>query len=435
MIFHVGIYEQEKANQFLRRLWAEFRKDFGKCAWQYTPHKIGKANLIFLGMMDIGISEGALQVEISYEKKGTIKNISFDFISQKPSNHRIREINEQIKVIIETSKTKLNQISECFFETGVVSLFQALGYYRGEAFITHLSQGNKFNLSISTLGYDEIDAQTECKSKILKFLDLLSVETNSCFWMDNLVKKAGEEVDEEEVFVKDLEWIDDYPLICEALRLSEAGKKFIELIAQDKLNKDQELFLSACNHFHTARKYDAQVSDLLKHRSMEEVESGVYQITFEERDKQLSIAAKMGATHMEIASVLYISALEVASSIGIEEPKNCPECDQKVYSIGRRVVDMVEKYLNTHLAKEFKRYYGKRSKYLHAGKLILNYSYIGTTIPQLDPSDSTGCRVHSGIPLLNLREYTSFCLRKVLQSLVADSNVENVTTEQEKSQD
>jgi hypothetical protein len=434
MIFHVGIYDQEEANQFLRRLWAEFRKEFSKCAWQYIPHKIGEANLIILGMMDIGIPEGVLQVEISYLKKGTIKTISFDFISQKPSNNRIRELNKKIKIIIETSKIKLNQTSKFFFKIGVISLFQALGYYKGEAFTTYFSNGNKFNLSIATLGYDELDAQTECKRKILGCLDLLSIETNSCFWIDNLVSKAGEEV-EEEVFVKDLEWIDDYPLICEALRLSEAGKKFIELIAQDKLNKDQELFLSACNHFHTARKYDAQVSELLKHRSMEEVESGVYQITFEERDEQLSIAAKMGATHREIASVLYISALEVASSIGIEEPKNCPECDQKVYSIRRRVVDMVEKYLNTHLAREFKRYYGKRSKYLHAGELIFNYSYIGTTIPQLDPSDSTGCRVHSGIPLLNLREYTSFCLRKVLQSLVADSNVENVTTEQEKSQD
>jgi hypothetical protein len=433
MIFHVEIYEQEKANQFLRRLWAEFRKEFGKCAWQYIPHKIGQANLIAFGMMDIGIPEGVLQVEISYLQKGTIKTISFDFISQKPANNRIREIKQKIKIIIETSKIKLNQTSSFFFETGVVSLFQALGYYRGEAFITHFSNGNKFNLSIETLGYDELDAQTNCKSKILECFDLFSIETNSCFWIDKLVGKFDEE--EEEVFVKDLEWIDDYPLVGETLRLSEAGKNFIELIAQDKLDSNQELFLRACNHFHTARKYDAQVYDLLKYRSMEEVESGVYQINFEERDEQLSIAAKMGATHMEIASVLYISALEVASSIGIEEPKNCPECHQKVYSIGRRVVDMVGKYLNTHLAIEFKQYYRKRSKYLHAGELISNYSYIGTTIPQLDPSDPTGCRVHSGIPLLNLREYTSFCLRKVLQSLVANSHVENVTTEKEKSQD
>ncbi len=134
------------------------------------------------------------------------------------------------------------------------------------------------------------------------------------------------------------------------------------------------------------------------------------------------MAAKMGSTHMEIASVLYISALEVASSIDIEEPKNCSQCGQKLYSIGRRVVDMLEKYLNVHLGKEFKGYYGKRSKYLHSGELLFNYSYIGTTIPQLDPSDPTGCKVHSGIPLLNLREYTSFCLRKVLQSLTADSD-------------
>jgi hypothetical protein len=420
MIFNVGIDDNEEANKFLRKLWAEFRREFGKCGWNYSPHTIGEAHTIIFGMMDIGIPEGALQVDIFYLKKGTIQTISFDFIEQKPSEDRVNELNQRIQAIISISKSNFYQPSKFFLETGIDSLFMPLGYYKGEAFLTHLSQGTRFNLAIETKGYDDIDVQTECKSKILQCLDLLSIETNSTFWHDVLVNEAEQDVDNEEILVQDLDWIDDYPVINKKFRLSKAGKKFLDLISKDQLNKAQELFLMACNHFHTARKYDAQVYDCLKHHSTEEIESGLYQITLEERDERLSMAAKMGSTHMEIASVLYISALEVASSIDIEKPKNCPQCGQTVYGIGRRVVDMVEKYLNVHLGKEFKRYYGKRSKYLHAGELLYNYSYIGITIPQLDPSDQTGCRVNSAIPLVNLREYTSFCLRKVLQSLTAD---------------
>lgn len=417
MKFSIGIDNREDANKFLRRLWAEFRNEFGKCVWHYTPYRMGENNTIIFGMMDIGIPEGALQVDVFYIRKGTIQTINFDFVQCKLSLDRYQELNQKIEKIIKNSKSNFNQTLKFFYRVGIYNIFLPLGYYKGNNFYIDSSQENKFNLGIATLGYDEIDAQTKCKSKILQCLDLLSVETNSPFWSDEPVDEIQQDV-EKEVFMENLEWIDDYPVIEDKLRLSKSGKKFLDLIAGDGLNKEQKLFLRACNHFHTARKYDAQVNNLLKHTLTEEIDSGHYEITLEERDERLTMAAKMGATHMEIASVLYLSALEVVSSIGIEESKNCPQCNQKVYSIGSRVVNMVEKYHSSHLGKEFRGYYSKRSKYLHAGELLSNYSYTGTTIPQLDPSDPTGCEVHSGIPLPNLREYTSFCLRKVLQSLV-----------------
>jgi len=377
-------------------------------------------------MMDIEIPEGSLLVSICYVRRGTIKTISFGFIDQEPSELRFNELNQKIQEIINISKKNVDQRSEFFFKTAINSIVKPLGYYKGEAFAIHCSQGSTFNLKISTKGYDKIDAQTWYQSKILKCLDLLSVETNSPFWKYSVVSEAEQE--NEEIFVEDLEWIDDYPVINEKLRLSKSGKLFLDLIAQDKLNEPQEILLRACNHFHTARKYDAQIYDRLKYHSAEEVESGLYQINFEERDEKLSIAAKMGSTHMEIASVLYLSSLEVASSINFQN-KTCPECSQPVYSIKNRVADMVKKYLTFKLAKEFKEYYNKRSKYLHEAELLCNYSYIGITIPQLnlsdipqlDPSDPTNIdSIYSSIPLLNLREYTSFCLRKILQSLVSE---------------
>jgi hypothetical protein len=417
MIFNVGISDQKEANIFLRKLWAAFRQEFGKCTWQYIPYKDGKTNTIFFGMMDIGITEGVLEVSISYSKKGTIRDIKFNLTNSKKSNNKNKNLQKKIQTLIHTAKTNLIE-NKFIPETRVTTIHRGLGYYKGEAFSIHRSYENRFNIAIETLGYDYVDAATEYNRKLLHCLDLLSVETNSPFW-NELVNQGDQIVyEEEENFVEGLDWIDDYPVIAKKLTLSKAGKKFLDLIAKDEVEKSQETFLRACNHFHTARKYDSQVYDQLKYSSIDEIETGVYEITIEERDERLSMAAKMGATHREVASVLYISALEVASSIGVE-PKNCTECGQEIYGIRYRVGNMVEKYLNAVLAKEFKSYYDKRSKYLHAGKLLFNYSYMGTTIPQLNPLDPTGCNVHCGIPLKNLREYTSFCLRKVLQSLVA----------------
>lgn len=426
MIFNVEINNPEEANKFLRSLWAEFRKEFGKCAWNYMPHKIGETQTILLGLMDINLPEGVVQVNIYYHRKGTIKDIGFIFPKESIDENRYKEIDNSFKTIINTAKNNLHKTLTFSYKTAVSTIYKSLGYYRSGNFVIHSSSENKFNFSITTSGYDDIDAETNCNTQVISFLDLLSVETNSAFWGDKFVDQLEQKIDREEIFVEDMEWIDDYPIISEKLRLSKAGKTFLDLIAKDELNKDKKLFLKACNHFHTARKYDAQVHDLFKCSSTQEVEQGVYQLSLEERDNGLSMAFRMGASHREIASVLYISALEVASSIGIEDAKNCTECGQKLYNIRSRVSNMIENHFNPSLAKDFKGYYDKRSNYLHAGELLFNYSYIGTTIPQLDPSDPTGCKVHSGIPLLNLREYTSFCLRKILQSLLVKEVVDDM---------
>ncbi len=269
MIFNVEIHDNEEANKFLRKRWAEFRREFGKCAWNYIPHRIGQDNTIIFGMMDIGIPEGVLQVDIFYLRKGTIQTISFDFIDKNPTQDRANELQKIIQAIICTSKSSFNQPDKFWFQTIICGLYKPLGYYKGEAFSTHSSQENRFNFKIATTGYDRIDAQTEFRSKILRCLDLLSIETNSSFYIDDLLSKLKQDTDNEEIFMQDLEWIDDYPITNKKLRLSKAGKKILDLIAKEQLNESQELFLRACNHFHTARKYDAQVHDRLKQHSIE----------------------------------------------------------------------------------------------------------------------------------------------------------------------
>src|SRR5690348_14351447 len=72
--------ETNTSNLFLRALWAEFRRTCGKCAWNFIPHKDGPSNRIHFGHCDLGRPEGCLEVSISYNQRGTIKNIRFELL-------------------------------------------------------------------------------------------------------------------------------------------------------------------------------------------------------------------------------------------------------------------------------------------------------------------------------------------------------------------
>jgi hypothetical protein len=87
-----------------------------------------------------------------------------------------------------------------------------------------------------------------------------------------------------------------------------------------------------------------------------------------------------------------------------------------VYKIAARVTDLVKRFCGEPAARIIKDIYSKRSKYLHAGVLISNL-YAGTSIPQIDPGSDRGITMPIDVPILNLREFSSFCLRGVLRSM------------------
>ncbi|PER14165.1 hypothetical protein [Bacillus cereus] len=77
MILDIGITEVEKSNEFLRSLWAEMAKEFGKCACYYTLYKIKQAKTITFGFMDIG--ESVLIAGVTYKNKGSIIKLFFEY--------------------------------------------------------------------------------------------------------------------------------------------------------------------------------------------------------------------------------------------------------------------------------------------------------------------------------------------------------------------
>lgn len=78
-----------ETNEFLRCLWYRLRSNFDKLAWNFNPVKIGEAQTIYLGNIDLGaIAHKSTPTSISctYSKKGCIAELIWENNALK--NHK-----------------------------------------------------------------------------------------------------------------------------------------------------------------------------------------------------------------------------------------------------------------------------------------------------------------------------------------------------------
>ena len=424
----INIYDTDASNRFLRALWSEFKKVFGNCGWQYTPWKDGPNQKISFGFVDVNRPEGALEVGITYKQMGSIRTIFFNHHDDGRSVDPTSDLAKAIRRSIETALTRadLPEFTKCLSK--VECLRGPPSYYAGRSFrIVPISQ-RRFDLHLTVRAYDDPDARTELTARMSSVLDIISVETNSAFWqladgdrLDN--QRLETAIDQTETFAPDPNWMDDYPVENGCYLLSGEGVKLIDWVAAGTFdgNESVSTLLRAFSHFHTARKYAAQVTDLFDSEEPTIEIDGRGSIPMWVRDHRLQVAGQMGAAHAEITGTLYMSALEVASKLGAAISENCEKCGQPQYKISRRVTDLMTECGGEYLGRFAKQYYGQRSGYLHEGLMLTSTDYAGVSIPRLDPSSDSGCLMQISSPSLNLLEYAGYCLRKVLKRIVRNS--------------
>lgn len=402
MRIRLDMDSKKKSNMFLRSLWSNFYTKTGNCAWNYFPYKIGKENKIILGHMSTGI--GLYSVVVYYKDKGVIKELEF-------LNSDDTEICEneqtQIKEIIEISKKTYESLNESFFACTVQSFF-SLSNNDSEYYSIQSVDDGRANISMQVLNYGIKDGQYIFQKKIRRFLDVLSILTNVPFYFADRIIKEKEI--REIKYYEDDEYIDGYPVADENLLLPRYAKIILDKVVkfEEDDNDDQLLkLLRACKHFHSGRKYDALLLDLV--------------IPAESSEKRKALRTKlMNARDVcdnsyEMAVVSYFSSLEVLSTIVYEESKErCKTCNQLNFRISARVKDLLIKYLGEDMGKYLHKYYASRSQFLHTGNSLTS-PYIGTTIPQLVVDNAVNVELIFEVPLLNLREYVSYCIRRVIK--------------------
>lgn len=216
--------------------------------------------------------------------------------------------------------------------------------------------------------------------------------------------------------------MDEYPSVGAWSLISKEAHALIDAwMSVDRLTDTEDTFARACHHYHAAREQDALVYDGLITTGMRNDGSGEYE-AYVGVDSRLALAAKFSRRAEEIATVLYISSVEVASSINSPPSTKCRECGQERHRIGSRVVEYATLRMqpgsSKYIAEVFKDHYKSRSRYLHAGVVLVDQTYTGTTIPLLDPSSDSGVIQRTSVKLLLMREWVGFMLRRQLKEMV-----------------
>lgn len=404
----------EKSNDFLLALWDEIQNEFGKCAWQYSPYKDGKRQFISFGNMDIGIEEN-ISVGITYKKKGCIEDILFTF----DQSNNGENLADRLKILVSDAKNRIGDKTISTFRIPFFSIHGLMANYDGERFKIYKSKkqvNNIIELSIS--GYGRNDKIASISTNLNLILNLFSSFTNSVFITDQNLENEVDSINNNElknIYNDDPDFLDGISILDGEILLPKKATSLVDRLLKNELLRADKICLDSSNLYHSGRKIDAQIMDLMRYGELEEIGDNSFQFKLEERNEILTQSRKLNLLNSEMSTVLYISALEVAASITEFEKSRCKECGQLKYGISKRVYEFVSSNINEHIAKFIKDKYNERSSFVHTGKLMSNYSYSGNSLPQLSSSSSNGCLTRIQSPDINLREFTSFLIRNLIE--------------------
>lgn len=334
----LGLQSNKKSNDFLRCLWANIRKEFGKAAWYLLPLKV--ENTIFVGYCDLGLDK-ELDITLKTKIKGCLSNIIFSIPDEI---HNKEQIESRLKGCVTKSRHGLGQYKMFSIPITLNKSFN-FGKVEGTSFSM---LGNK--LSIKVKAYDEIDAQTMFMSLIKTVCAYISLDVMAYI---NVSSDVFDDVSMEENQQKD-----------DAIIMSNEIIKYVDdFIAKPFLYEDNLSILDKCVCLYAQG---------LKYAEM----------TF----RHLNSFENYG----ELAVLYFMSALEVITLNDIK-PEKCNECGQQRYSIARRVVDLVYDVTNSEEMKnKFKDYYSYRSKFVHTGEMLSSDNYVGTSVPLLSIREKNG---------------------------------------------
>ncbi|MFC0561958.1 hypothetical protein [Halalkalibacter alkalisediminis] len=391
MEIHIGTKKVEESNEFLRCLWAEMEKEFGRCDWNYAPKKNGSKQRVFFGYMHIN-QDFSIAVMISYENKGSIHNLYFESTKKNLDIVKGTELYNRLKKVVKATRKKIGEYKELFIDAHIQSTSPIMPY-TGENFEIKFINDKGFKMKFKINVYDEKHCGYQANKVINDVMDFLSVETDDIFWSVDEYDNY-DELKFEETFIE-RDFMDENSLYWGYRTISKKGKQFLDLLTDCK-RKDEEdlvLFLSACNHFHTARMQEEQI--------YKKYEDSLYE--------------RIGISQSEIATTMYLSALEVISLIGFKEEK-CGSCGQVKYQISKRISQIAYRYLPSGYVKElldkqFIDFYEHRSKYLHMGRKLVSEIPIQYYVPQLNLYAENMCDFPHNIHLSYLRECVGHCLR------------------------
>lgn len=358
--FSLDFQSNIESNDFLRCLWANIRKEFGKAAWNFLPLKEG--DNIFIGHCDMGLDK-TLDITVKVKRKGCLSNITFSIPDEM---HDKEQIKSRLKGCVTKSRHGLGQYK---MYSILVTINKSVNFSKVEGVSFSIFR-NK--LTIKVKAYDEIDAKTNFMSLIKTVCAYISLDVMTYIYVD-ISSETFDDVSMEENQQQE-----------DAIIMSNEIIQYVDnFIAKPFLYEDNLSILD---------KGVCLYAQGLKYAEM----TFCHLNSFE--------------NYGELAVLYFMSALEVITLNDIK-PEKCNECGQQRYSIARRVVDLVYDITNSEaLKKKIKDYYTYRSKFVHTGEMLSSSNYVGTSIPLLSIREKNGIIMQLPFCIDELKDIVKRCI-------------------------
>ena len=414
MCVPVGIKGLEESNRFLLAFCKVLDLDLhpshttDEAPWWYRPYKIKVTNDISLKIIgDVNTGKGNFIIAIASKCH---KDISDLYIYARGDKKACRSI---FLDVVKKAKRQMNATSEYFFSSEMPCPVDELEIeeYSGKNFSVSRSDKGVV-VSFRVYALTESEAQMQALNRMLDFSAFVSLETNLYWDYTAIENDSSVTFTAKEQYEYYHPYIDQHPVIGKKLLWSEWGYRFVdEFIFIDRgpnYTSGYSCFISACRHIKEGLGQEGKLNEKIV-LSMPTCAIGIS--PRDSRDKQ---------AFMTLAMISYMSAIESATVIDSKE-ETCKECGAVKYGIGKRVKEVVGKYLGENLGECYKQLYNYRSKFLHAGFYPIKPRYPRNT-PQLDPSTATGLEdtgffsvkmgdYSSTLEIMNIREHTTYVLR------------------------
>jgi hypothetical protein len=377
-----------ESNDFLRRIWARLRADFG-LGFQYTPRRQSQSQIQNIGYLSLNrYSEVLLEHGVGdpvacsflYKRRGIVEKITFSIPESWGACLDINEVGECINSSLSNAMRDAPRNSS--YTIGVFTpLHLALPTISGALFHFIGSDGDA-RLTLNVTHYDEVDLLDQASNLAWSFCVLASAWTGNLFFLQRDQTSMAD-------YRETVSLILDGELNGSVAELAE--QSFLELI---------DLLVSESSVIKTALK-----AGHLIQRSIFSASSS--------RDL-------LGDT----ANALTISAFEVLSDNG-DDPLSCKSCGQPQYKISQRVRDYAAKQMGEdHWRKWFGDQYTVRSKFLHTGAIRHRRVFSGKANPTIQLSAPEGMAMPMGFSFDHVLAYLTLRIfRKHVQSITTPNRL------------
>ena len=375
--FNVATRDCTESNLFLRKFY-ELMSHHMKVAWSFQSFREEKN--IYVGTANFG------EMWLEYKERGKINNVIIHPDSE-----------ESYKIIVNT----LNEAKTTYLNS-FVNYKVVLGVKSGEIRIKPQSCDNiSFSydeercmnlLTFNVKAFGDFDFSYVINQKANYIKHLLCIYTNTVFQV-SLVEKSVDEYECEDAQLQeyDDEWVDMSDIFVSEteLILSPNFYNILNIVLKDvQYERTLRLILNSAQQLF--------IANIMKRDTFN---SGEYNIP----------------GYVDLINTTLVSALEPIANLDAEQPETCKECGQLKYSIRKKVRDLCQKYLPDHLVKMISNdLYSDRSKFLHEGNAKTNEFYCGRCVPLLDPVNGREIMQPTCSINLNMFEYVSYIIRKVI---------------------